>query len=235
MNGILSVYRHEDKFCMDHASACTLRKQLSKVMDVDEHSCAGGYRVRSLYFDSVNNTDYNQKFDGIEKRKKIRLRIYDADSNLCKLEMKEKIGVEQHKTSLLIERAMADDLMRGNFSALLDRTDNVETALRFYKTMMLGTYRPATIIEYKRIAYACELNRTRLTFDYDITASEKSVDLFVDELKDSVPILNDFEVFEVKYDGKLPEYIAKVLSPFNLCQTSYSKYCYGRINWDDFL
>ena len=235
MHEKLSVYRSEDKYVIDHVTASRLKNDLRKVLSQDVHSAVGGYCVRSLYFDSINNKDYNQKYAGVEKRKKIRIRTYDIASDICKLEMKEKTGNYQHKTSLIINREIAFELINCNYSVLLGMSKSIDTASIFYKEMMLGVYRPATLIEYKRIAFTHNLNNTRLTFDYEIKSSEKCTEFFSDKVSSYVPVLDEQEVFEVKYDGKLLKYISKVLQPYNLTQLSYSKYTNGRAYWCDFL
>ena len=42
-------------------------------------------RIRSLYFDTINDKDYEEKEDGVRVRRKIRLRIYDADQDFAML------------------------------------------------------------------------------------------------------------------------------------------------------
>lgn len=48
----------------------------------DKHNGAGGYRIRSLYFDTLDDNDYRDKLDGMELRRKIRLRNYDPAETL---------------------------------------------------------------------------------------------------------------------------------------------------------
>lgn len=53
--------------------------------------------IRSLYFDSLEDIDWQEKEDGIELRRKIRLRNYGSQSSFAKLEMKQKQGSNQKK------------------------------------------------------------------------------------------------------------------------------------------
>ncbi len=75
--------------------------------------------VRSLYFDTIDDTDYTEKEDGYEYRKKIRLRIYSPSANNAKLEMKEKLGDNQRKRSLNISKEHALELISGRYECLL--------------------------------------------------------------------------------------------------------------------
>lgn len=61
-------------------------------MHLDSHSQGDGYEIRSLYFDSIDDRDYQEKEDGIELRRKIRLRNYGSNSMFAMLEMKQKQG-----------------------------------------------------------------------------------------------------------------------------------------------
>ena len=49
------VARQEKKYLTDVASATRLRGRLRHVLHEDEQGGADGYRVRSLYFDTVND------------------------------------------------------------------------------------------------------------------------------------------------------------------------------------
>ena len=63
---------------------------LEPVMIPDAHNGSQGYRIRSLYFDTIHEKDYEDKIDGLEIRRKIRLRIYDPAADFAMLEMKQK-------------------------------------------------------------------------------------------------------------------------------------------------
>ena len=68
------VLREEKKFLLNQAEALKLRNYLSNVVHTDLHNGSDGYQVRSLYFDSLSNRDFQEKEDGLELRRKFRLR-----------------------------------------------------------------------------------------------------------------------------------------------------------------
>ena len=76
------VLREEKKFLLNQAEALKLRNYLSNVVHTDSHNGPDGYQVRSLYFDSLSNRDFQEKEDGLELRRKLRLRVYSPDANL---------------------------------------------------------------------------------------------------------------------------------------------------------
>lgn len=232
MNDVLSVYRNENKFVIPITTMADLKSKLDNILKRDENSISGSYIVRSLYFDSINNIDFNTKLAGTEIRKKIRIRVYDANADKCKIEMKKKNGDLSHKVSLWITKEDAYQLIKGKYNALKKYFDK-EEALEIYKTMSLGCYRPVVMVEYDRFAYTYPLYDTRLTFDYNIRSSESNFDLFSKNIMYNH--LTDKDVIlEVKYNENLMKFISEILKPYKLNRLSISKYCIGRKVFYDF-
>ena len=82
------VFREEKKFLITIEQFYKYSRRLSQVMSADSHSTGSGYIIRSLYFDSIDDRDFQEKEDGIELRRKIRLRVYGKNSEFAMLEMK---------------------------------------------------------------------------------------------------------------------------------------------------
>ena len=99
-----------------------------------------GYIIRSLYFDSLYDRDFYDKEDGVEKRRKIRLRIYDPNQDFAMLEMKQKDGKNQLKRSLRITKKDAEELILGNYSVLLNYKEDF--AAECYSIMNMYLYKP---------------------------------------------------------------------------------------------
>ena len=89
---MLEVNRREFKYLVSPVQTAQIARRLEQVMLPDPHNGAGGYTVRSLYFDTLSDRDYTDKLNGYYQRRKIRLRSYGTDSTL-KLELKEKQGI----------------------------------------------------------------------------------------------------------------------------------------------
>lgn len=223
----LSVYRSENKYWIEKIEEARLQKQLDQILQRDNHSKEHSYIVRSLYFDSLDETDYLEKLAGVEIRKKIRIRTYDPNASRCKLEVKKKFGNLQNKISLWITKEDAISLTKGEYDVLIKYFDNNPEAVEIYSLMRLGLYRPCVLIEYDRIAYTYPRYRTRITFDQKIRATESCLDLFAQN-----PMYHDVvgagTVLEVKYDGKLMRFISQILKTYNITQTAISKYVMSR-------
>jgi len=231
--GALSVFRNEKKYLVPYGKALSIQGKLDEILARDGHSEAAGYVVRSLYFDSVNNIDYKTKLAGVERRKKIRLRIYSADARECKLELKEKEGNLQHKVSLWISREDAQELSKINYSVLTKYFEGSQDAVLIYTTMVMGGYRPVVLVEYDRMAYTYPVYDTRITVDMNLRSSESNLDLF-SERPGYMVLMKEEAVLEVKYNQKLVRFISDVLRQYHLTQCSVSKYCMGRKVFCDF-
>ena len=101
------VMRQEKKYLIHLADMARLSGALSQVMAQDRHGGVLGYRIRSLYFDTLDDTDFFEKIEGAELRRKLRLRIYDPGADFAMLEMKQKQGAYQRKRSLRMGREEA--------------------------------------------------------------------------------------------------------------------------------
>lgn len=233
MDRELYSLRKEIKYVVPMGKALAIREQLDRLLERDGHCTDGPYSVRSLYFDSVNHIDFAEKLAGVADRKKVRLRIYDKDASLCKLEIKQKNDDRQQKLSLLVSESDARELSRGNIKVLRNYFDVAETALKAYGIMMQGQYRPVAQIEYDRLAYKYPMYDTRITLDMNVRSSESNMDLFSSDVH-YTPILRENVVLEVKYSGKLMGFLSAVFAQFHLTQGTYSKYCAGRRIYYDF-
>lgn len=232
MSENLSVMRNEFKYYLSYDNALKLKKQLSQVLTPDAYSTDGAYRVKSLYFDSIRNVDFVEKMDGVNIRKKVRLRIYDEDAGKAKLELKAKEGIYQHKTSVFVTREEAEKLQNGDYGILLEK--NSEEALRLYSIMTLGCYRPKVIVEYDRYALMYPEYNTRITFDSHVKTSEINLDVFDRNMAYNYAI-EDNVVLEVKYNGKLMNFISAILKQYPLTNVSVSKYTNARQILGDFI
>ncbi|MDE7247302.1 MAG: polyphosphate polymerase domain-containing protein, partial [Lachnospiraceae bacterium] len=233
MDRELYSIRKEIKYVVPLGKVLAIRKQLDRLLQRDGHCVNGPYSVRSLYFDSVNNIDYVEKLAGVVDRKKVRLRIYDGDASLCKLEIKQKTDDRQQKMSLLVSESDARELSRGNIKVLRNYFDSSETSRKAYGIMTQGQYRPVAQIEYDRLAYKYPMYDTRITLDMNVRSSESNLDLFSSEVH-YTPIMWEDVVLEVKYSGKLMGFLSTMLAQFHLTQGTYSKYCAGRQVYYDF-
>lgn len=69
-------------------------------MTPDAYGGYNGYTVRSVYFDSITNGDYEDKKNHADEKKRIRVRVYHPDDIVAKFELKRKsFGRELKETA----------------------------------------------------------------------------------------------------------------------------------------
>ncbi len=217
---ICAVVRTEKKYAISPERSAVLRQRLSQIMAEDSYSGPDGYAVRSMYFDTVYDDDYFDKVNGLEYRKKIRLRIYSPSQPWVKLELKQKQGAVQVKKTTVISREDALELMSGTFTPLLRQEGEFPKYL--YQLMSCGLYRPKCIVEYKRAAFTARVNNTRITIDSDIRVS-KNIGCFFEQAVAFTPLLKQ-PVLEVKYNGFLVDQYKEAVNVADIPEMSFGKY-----------
>lgn len=220
------VLRKEKKFLITIDEYYRIRSKLKKIIKIDNNSRDDGYIVRSLYFDTIDDTDFENKENGINLRRKIRLRNYGSDSNFANLEIKQKQGEFQKKRSLKLSKEDAERLIAGEYSILLKYNEGF--AYECYCLMNMYCYKPKVVVEYKRDAFIVKENKIRITLDHNIKATESNFNIFDKSLNQNLMMNNFFVVLEVKYNGFLLSYIKDLLNDVNKSEISVSKYCIGR-------
>lgn len=229
----LNVSRKEMKYIINSFQYAQLSNVLKDALIPDKNNGAYGYLIRSLYFDTPFNTDYYERVDGIENRKKIRIRTYDVNNSTVKLELKRKYGSSQEKSSVVMNREDAQRLIDGDYDVLL-KYDN-KAANTIYNIMKIDHYRPVVIIEYRRKAFIHSTNNIRITLDSEICSNEIQLDFFN---KDTVlyPLFDyDTKVLEVKFDKFLYRWISDLLGSCDVKQQSVSKYSLSRSFFESYM
>lgn len=220
------VLRQEKKFLIGLSQFYQYSRHLAGVMISDPHNLSDGYPIRSLYFDSLEDRDFEEKEDGVELRRKIRLRNYGPGSDFAMLEMKQKQGAMQKKRSVRVSREDGIALTRGDYGVLL-RYDE-PFAQECYSVMRALCYLPRAVVEYRRMAFIAKENKIRVTFDHHIIATEARYDIFDGALLQN-PVLDPaLVILEVKYNGFLLSYIKDMLQECDSSELSVSKYCLSR-------
>lgn len=224
---MLDVTRKENKYDIGLIETASIKRRLGIFMEPDPHNGELGYLVRSLYFDTLYDTDFEEKVEGYDERQKIRLRVYSADDKIVKLEVKEKNDALQRKRSLSLERSEAEQMINGDYHFLLRRKEALAHWL--YTFLNAHCYRPKCVVEYDRYAYILEHNDTRITFDRNLRASESNFNIFDKDLT-LYPVTEPGAVtMEVKYTGFLMTYLKNELNYCDKTRVSNSKYCRARM------
>lgn len=82
----MTRYRHEWKHEIGLSDRLVLHQRLRTVAAPDGHARDGRYFIRSLYFDNPADKALREKLDGVDRREKFRIRCYNGDTSLIRLE-----------------------------------------------------------------------------------------------------------------------------------------------------
>jgi len=219
-------YRHEIKHLISAGDAASIRANLNAVARLDPHALEKGfYRIRSLYFDDPADTALHEKLDGVNERRKFRIRYYNDDLSYIMLECKMKrdgVGAKPQERLTLEE---TQRIIRGDIQWMV--TSGRPLLVSLYVDMKTRQLAPKTVVEYKRVPFIYGPGNVRVTIDWAIrTGAPKD---FLDPEGLTLPIEEDVTLLEVKWDGYLPTIIRKAAALKSRYPTAFSKYAACRV------
>lgn len=202
----LHFRRFEFKYQLSEDQIRQVKKHIKKFLKIDPYSFPRNYYfVNSLYFDSPNLRFYHEIEAGIENRLKIRYRYYNNDKKVIFLEIKRKQNIDVYKDRCLISKPSAD---------VVNQVNLLKNKFRL---------RPIIWVKYKREPFVSSNSQFRLTFDSEILGSKAKPN------NPRIPFKEDYlfsnkAIMELKFRGKLPYWMYKILQTFNLERQAISKY-----------
>lgn len=223
-SGKLITMRHEEKFICSEKQLALLQSRIQALLPLDAHQDGEDYQIRSLYFDTFDDRLLRESIDGVKQRHKYRIRFYNMQPDLFRMERKDTDGRLKQKQSAAVDQALVSSLLAGNgFS-----DSDTELLREVYLLQQTEGLRPVTIVDYRRTAFTYPAGNIRITFDRNISSTQRIED-FLDPHALLYPVMPyGKHVLEVKYDGILPGFVASALDIGSLSQISFSKYAYAR-------
>ena len=218
--------RHELKTVITKGDYYELNSRLGPLFSTDSHADAHGeYRVRSLYFDSPFDSALQDKKNGVPRREKFRIRLYNNDCSFIRLEKKIKINNLYKKVSVPVSQEQVALLLCGEKKWMLESENSLIQEL--YAKMTTKLLRPQVVVEYLRRAYVFSPGNVRLTLDRSIqSCSEKNS--FLDGRLPLAHAGEEYAVLEVKYDSFLPDIVRSAVSLPGRYTSAFSKYAFSR-------
>lgn len=213
-------FRHEYKYLISAGDAAVLKLRLGHVMKPDPYAGPGGrYTIRSLYFDDLAYSAFQEKAAGVDDRTKYRIRCYNYSDSLFKLEKKEKKGQLTRKTAQRLSRAevlaLQENPRQGHWEGLAEEL----------RLLCAGRgARAAVLVDYDRTPFVCADGNTRITLDENLRTLPYRADLFA-PAGPAVPVLEPGQVIlEVKFDDFLPGHLAACLADIPKAAMAISKF-----------
>lgn len=219
-------YRHEWKHQINQSDLIILRSRLSAITGRDIHAKNDTYQIRSLYFDNLSDKALHEKLDGVNKREKFRIRYYNGDTELIRLEKKSKTNnlCLKESTTLTVEQARA--IADGEWEWMASSPEPLIQEL--YSKIMSQGLRPKIIVDYIREPFVYAPGNVRITLDYKIRTGLRCTD-FLNPDCITVPIPDSPIILEIKWDEYLPDIIRKAVGLSNRQASAFSKYAVCRM------
>ena len=219
-------FRHECKHEITLSDMLTIRARLSAAAMPDPHATNGKYEIRSLYFDDLYDTALREKLDGVNFREKYRIRLYNGDTSLIKLEKKTKINGLCSKESAALTADEAQRIADGDTEWM--GSDSRPLVTELYSRIQSRGLRPKTVVDYTREPFIFPAGNVRVTIDYNIRTGMGVTD-FLNPDMPTVPAGNPPIILEVKWDDFLPDIIRDTVNLRGTRTTAFSKYAACRI------
>jgi hypothetical protein len=219
-----TLTRQENKYFVSDASLAFLRSQLQHLMmtDVNTDEERNSYTVSSMYLDSFEESNLDDKLAGIKDRKKYRLRIYNRRDDVIKFEVKKKSGVVIDKHSTRINLQIANNICRARF--LKDDEIDIPLLEQTYPVLKANHYRPAVVVEYEREAFFLPYGNIRVTFDKNLRLFH-NCSSFLSLSGYGIPVFDTkIHILEVKSSIGIPRHIKNVLRCVTASRVAASKY-----------
>ncbi len=219
-------FRHEWKHEISPADRLALRARLGAVCRADEHTADGRYQVRSLYFDNLSDKALREKLDGVDRREKFRLRCYNRDPSLIRLEKKSKWNGLGTKESVALTVAEVRLILAGEWAWMDDGARPLVREL--CRKMTVQGLRPRTIVDYIREPFIYAPGNVRVTLDYGIRTGLGCTDFLNAECV-TVAARDAPMILEVKWDAFLPDLIRMAVQLEGCRAEAFSKYALCRV------
>ena len=222
-------FSNEWKSAISRHDVMTLDHRLSAVTRQDYHAGSGSYVVHSLYFEEMDGFPRHIADEALRKTERFRIRYYDDNLDLIKLEKKS----ESNGTSVLedceITREFLSCVLNRDFSNIVKdpwgRTgEDLDPLIQeFYWNLVGRGMTPRMIVDYSRKPYIYPHGDVRVTIDTDFKTSTDVSGFMNPGTFDNIP--GDGRCFiKVKWNSYLPEMIRSTISLINRKTTSYYLY-----------
>jgi len=195
-----------------------------------EGAADGVYQVTSLYHDTYDLSCYRAKIDGINYRRKLRIRRYgeSGGTSPVMVEIKQRINRTTQKRRVALPLDQAYQLCEGRLDRKFDNP--LDDAVAQEVSFLVGAQQlsPKCVVSYRRRALVGSQYEPglRITFDENLTVSDASRGL-----EDGAPRVSflqpDHAILEVKANDVVPLWVTRLLASRSITVIRFSKYCAG--------
>ncbi len=228
----MQAARFEMKYLVNAAQIEGIRRYLRGRLVLDENNDPNdlsGYTVCSLYLDGPTYQLYNQTMQGSKNRFKLRIRLYDNNTDApAFLEIKRReTDIIKKKRAAIKKKAALQILQRAHPSPtmLFKKNGDMDSLDKFCRLARNLDANGAVYVTYKREAYVSPgSDHVRITFDRDLYGGyyRDGDELMVPET--GIAPKWSGCVLEMKFTDRFPDWMHEIAQIFSLQRTSVPKY-----------
>jgi hypothetical protein len=221
--------RYEMKYVISESKAAAIVRFIEPYLQLDCYCSAlpvGSYPIVSLYLDSDNLQLCRESLQGLLNRFKLRIRSYSDNPDYPRFfEIKRRANTVIIKSRARVMPNNVSVLLAGHYVPPLQNHQTEADALRQFQLYMksIGAG-PKLLIRYMRQAYEGEgENRVRVTFDRQLVykvSNNTGISLNGQGWQHNISGV----VLEIKFTGRYPAWLGRMVRYFDLRQQSMSKY-----------
>lgn len=213
LNAIKLMKRFDKKFTFHRNKLRLVFDYLQKDYQVLEIDMNRAFRYENLYYDTADHFFYSQHHNRRLNRYKLRCRKY-VETNQCFFEVKFKNNKKKTiKTRLLLEDSdISNELTEASKefarrSVLINNGNIIDRVI------------PSLWISFNRITFGNLINKERLTFDVNLTYTDKQMNSHK---------INNLVIAELKSENaSMNSPFFQYLKSIKIFPSRFSKYCMG--------
>lgn len=222
--------RHEMKYLISESTAAGITQYIKAYTCLDRYSefqPNNAYMVQSVYFDSLHMKLCRESLEGTKNRFKLRIRSYTDDVDYPRFfEVKRRVNTIIIKSRARVMYPGVNSLLTGSLAALPDHDIESENLKQFllYKNSISAL--PVVGVRYWRQAHeGITDDRVRITMDRELSykVTRNALTRSDGTGWHHVP-LNNMVILEIKFTGKYPAWIDRLVKYFGIKTRSVSKY-----------
>jgi hypothetical protein len=220
-------HRYEIKYLISESQAAAIAQFVRPFMRLDRYcqlQPKRAYPIVSLYLDSDDLQLCRESMTGKKNRFKLRIRSYTD-----RLDYPRFFEIKRRASTVIIKGRA--HVMPENVASLvsgrprLSQVDGDETLKQFMFYMNHINGRPILRTRYMREAFESIVDDSvRVTFDRNLSYNVTSTATVAHDGEGWQPLLSNGVILEIKFTGRYPPWLGRMVKYFNLQQQSISKY-----------